>query len=713
MKSKFLPIIVLFLFLAACGSPEPTAAPTDAPTDPAPSATTAPTEAPEPTAEPTDAPTAVPEPTEEPEPEQVWIPPMEDLGAISRMEPNEFQITVADFLANVVYPETDFIQEMISHGRLDGPITGFDETENGRLVLSEEVQARTTGSTDSFWIQNNDFDSWNLVEMKLLGVSDHAYFYFDTDRQPDAENVQNAMNFFEAQYEAIVNVYGTPHPLGIDGDPHFFILHPSGTKLCNVTEENSHNCNVGGYFWGINQFPTAVFSHSNEHEGLIMNYDAYTVGGVNYASTLGHEFRHLVEFWFDDLGQAWEAEGSAVMAEDILGFRNSNISFANTFMDDPDVQLNSWPISLSSRSIYHYGQGYVFNRYVYDRFGEAFYSQWVQAPEGGLRGLDVILDANVLEISAEQVWLDWLVALAIFQEEGVPAIYRFADDFNSDLDEVGNSAVGAPPRTVDGEVRQYGVDIFRFLQGQNATVNFTGGTLASLLGTVPASGETFWYSGRSGGSLKTLTLTADLSEVETATLEYAAFFKLSRSFDFAYVVISTDGGQTWQGLVTEDMLGQDLDDDPNEFALVDRFYSANSPGGSWLEQSIDLTDYVGQEVLIRFESDAGNRATGFAIDNIAIPEIGFYDDVESEVAGWTTESWVRAPAYLPQTWELILVTFVDGVPTVTPVMVSADGSANFDVTGLAEGQQAYLIVAATVPHSLVPASYTFSTEPLE
>ena len=71
---------------------------------------------------------------------------------------------------------------------------------------------------------------------------------------------------------------------------------------------------------------------------------------------------------------------------------------------------------------------------------------------GGLRGLDVVLELSEAAVSAEQVWLDWLVALAIFQEEGAPAIHRFADEFNADLDTVGNTAVGGPPRTVDGEV---------------------------------------------------------------------------------------------------------------------------------------------------------------------------------------------------------------------------------------------------------------------
>ena len=44
------------------------------------------------------------------------------------------------------------------------------------------------------------------------------------------------------------------------------------------------------------------------------------------------------------------------------------------------------------------------------------------------------------------------------------------------------------------------------------------------------------------------------------------------------------------------------------------------------------------------------------------------------------------------------------------IEVSADGSATFEIAGLSDGQEAYLIVAASAPHSLIPAHYSISTE---
>ena len=47
---------------------------------------------------------------------------------------------------------------------------------------------------------------------------------------------------------------------------------------------------------------------------------------------------------------------------------------------------------------------------------------------------------------------------------------------------------------------------------------------------------------------------------------------------------------------------------------------------------------------------------GIGIDNIAIPEIGLYDDVESSLEGWTAEGFERVTATIPQQWHLILIT---------------------------------------------------------
>ncbi len=692
---RTLRLLILLTLLAACSATSPTTAPATEPPAAA-TATTAPTDLPAPTEPP--APTAIPAPTDLPAP--AFAPPMQEYEGVITVAPSEAELAAGQLLETIVYPSLDFETVLIAHGKLAAPLTTYDETENDRLIAPAITGPLTLNTTRTFWISNTDLETLGEVEFKLLGISEHAYFWFDTDRTPDPAKIQEAMDGFERVVTGIQAIFGTEHPLGIDGDPHISILHPAATKVCNVTESTTHNCGLGGYFWSVNEYPPEYIWFSNLHEGLIMNYDAYILGSESYVDTLTHEYRHLVEYWYRDNPETWEAEGQAVMAEDLLGFRGTNIAFANTYLSDPDVQLNTW-VSGSARSIFYYGYGYVFSRYIYDRFGPDFFTLWATYPQGGFDGLDALFAEEGLDVTAQQVWLDYLIAITLHGTGDVPAPYGFAPEFSGGLDPVGTASLTAG-KLLEEEVRQYGADIYKIITDKDMTVTFTGSTLNSLLGRVPPSGEYFWYGGRAASGLRTLTLEADLSGVASATLNYSTYFKLSKAFGFGYVVISTDGGATWSGLVTDNMAGTEPADDPYDFALTDRFYTLNAPGGTWVDESIDLTPYVGGTVLIRWESDSGDRDTGFALDNISIPEIGFFDDVESETTGWTSDGWVRTTAYIPQAWYVTLITFVDGVPLITPITLDGLNTASFDV---AATSNAYLIVAATAPQSQQPAAY--------
>jgi hypothetical protein len=65
------------------------------------------------------------------------------------------------------------------------------------------------------------------------------------------------------------------------------------------------------------------------------------------------------------------------------------------------------------------------------------------------------------------------------------------------------------------------------------------------------------------------------------------------------------------------------------------------PDALWMQQTVDLSAYAGQSILLRFESlrVPGIEDSGIAIDNITIPEIGFSDDAERGVQGWTLYGW--------------------------------------------------------------------------
>ncbi|MCC6802010.1 MAG: immune inhibitor A, partial [Anaerolineae bacterium] len=76
------------------------------------------------------------------------------------------------------------------------------------------------------------------------------------------------------------------------------------------------------------------------------------------------------------------------------------------------------------------------------------------------------------------------------------------------------------------------------------------------------------------------------------------------------------------------------------------------PSPLWQAQTVDLSPYAGQQILLRFETVTlpGQEDQGFGIDNITVPEIGFADDAEGEHDGWTLDGWQQVDNILPQRW---------------------------------------------------------------
>jgi len=214
-----------------------------------------------------------------------------------------------------------------------------------------------------------------------------------------------------------------------------------------------------------------------------------------------------------------------------------------------------------------------------------------------------------------------------------------------------------------------------------------------------------WLANRANYSSARLTRTFDLTAVSQATLEYDIYHDIEVGYDFAYVTISTDGGQTWQPLVGAQMQGEAFADDPSDSALTDHFYTGES--GGWVHETIDLTPYTGQEVLVRVEyvTDPILTFGGLALDNITIPEIGYSDDAETDT-GWQAEGFVRATGYVPQTWHLIFITFDETGPVVEQLELGADNTAV--ITPPNSTEDSILIVAATAPMTLLPAHYQLS-----
>jgi hypothetical protein len=109
------------------------------------------------------------------------------------------------------------------------------------------------------------------------------------------------------------------------------------------------------------------------------------------------------------------------------------------------------------------------------------------------------------------------------------------------------------------------------------------------------------------------------------------------------------------------------------------------PQSEWLTQEVDLTAYSGQEIAVRFEylSLPNTANDGIAIDNIAIPEIGYLDRVEVGRSNWTLRGWERVENSVPQRFLLQVATVgADNVPSrvrrlIGPQDDRADGEWRF------------------------------------
>lgn len=553
------------------------------------------------------------------------------------------------------------------------------------------------GAVERFNVSNVDSNTVSTITAELLGVGEHAYFWFDLGPdsvRPDAAGVAEAAAAFDAIYETLHARLGV-EPSG----ERAHIIHASPRALCDDAEA----CGLAGYFSTQDLLPRAINPQSNERSMFIMN--AWQYGSGNYFDVLAHELRHLLGASYDEGEEDWAVEGGAMLAEDLVGYTDVPQARGSLFLSNSDQQLNSWTDGFTTP---YYGQGYLVNRFIYDRLGEALYAQFIADPAPGLNAIDSVAATNGLDLTGEQVWLDWLVSMAVHDDPDAPARYRWG---GPELGPLLTAPVNNLPATFDTTVGQYAADYYELPSSGTARIEFDGAPAVSLLGANAPSGERFWYAQRANSSNPRLTRTVDLREVDAATLTYWAFTDIEAGYDFAYVSVSTDGGERWQPLAADGMQGLDPADDPSDAALAGRFYSGRR--GEWFEERIDLTPYAGQEILLRFEmvTDLIQTWRGFAIDDIAIPEIGFFDDAERRDAGWTVEGFTRATAELPQRWPLQLVTFdAGGQPTVAPLAVDGDGRLSHTFTVTPGQRRPLLIVAAVAPETLLPAAYTLVIE---
>lgn len=587
-------------------------------------------------------------------------------------------IATLETLATVELPIRDQVQLAYEFGRT---------TTLTRVARTTPLEVQV-GDVETFFISDQANNSNYTIEATLVLALEHVLVYVEKGLDLDLAALERSARQFNDQiYPRNRELFGSEWTPGVDGDPRLTIL--------NARIPGS----VGGYFSGSDEVPRSVNPFSNEREMFYINIDSYLPGTDEYASVLAHEFQHMIHWNEQRAVPTWFNEGLSQLAEELNGFDPS--SFAVVYLANPDVQLTTWAEEQEAR-LPHYAASYLFLSYFYEQYGD-------------LTDLPSLIHANAgyhLEPLAEvarrrhpdiasfsDLYADWAVANLVNDGRYAGGRYHYRH--------LPTTVQPLPLRSlVREQVAQFGSDYWQFeASDRERVLRFDGSDQVGLIAATP-DGQALWWSNRGDSTHTWLSRSFDLRHVSSATLHYRLWYDLEEHWDYGFVSVSTDGGQTFTPLETR----YTTRDDPQGYNYG-HAYTGRSGGepARWIDEQVDLTPFVGQQVIVRFSmitDDAVNRP-GLAIDNIRLPEIGFVDDVEQPRDGWTAQGWVRTDNRLPQRWELRLVRIGERGVTFEEVALDADNRAEVRI---APGERGALVICGATPLTSEPASYTLQLE---
>jgi len=133
----------------------------------------------------------------------------------------------------------------------------------------------------------------------------------------------------------------------------------------------------------------------------------------------------------------------------------------------------------------------------------------------------------------------------------------------------------------------------------------------------------------------------------------------------------------------------------------------------WVQEQVDLSAYAGKSILVRFEyiTDDALNLPGWAIDDIAIPEIGYTDDGEKGEGGWQAAGFVRVDNVLPQRYAVQLVEMGKTTRVVRlPLDLQNRVKVSLDSFGR-EASKIILVVTPFAPTTTELSAFKFSVVP--
>jgi immune inhibitor A len=555
------------------------------------------------------------------------------------------------------------------------------------------------GDKHSFWVSREDDQQNFWITATLTYVTPHTYFWVEDGVKVNLSKLKAAADRFENKtYPTDREFFGSEWTPGIDADPHLSLL--ISDKL---------GAHVAGYYSSMDEHSRLAHKYSNEMEMFYISAENGELGTPFFDCVLAHEFQHMIH-WYHHSNQAnWINEGLSELACQINDLETGGNMYS--FADKPDTQLDSWPDETGDAGP-NYGASYLFMTYFLDRFGKQATQALVADSLYSYAAVQDVLSKTQTGLTFDDVFADWVVANVINDPSVDQGQYAYMTITPPEL----KTTFKLGPRDYPGQkqttVSQYAADTIDLQGSEDVQVDWAGATVVSLADTNAHSGKYLWWGARANSSDTTLTREFDLTRVKSATLTFWTWYDIEKDWDYAYVEASTDGKE-WDTLPGPST----TNDDPNGANYTDGYTgkSGVAPADKktparWIQEKVDLSQYAGKKVQIRFEyiTDAGVTHAGFFLDDIEIPEINYRYDAEQGDGGWTAQGFIRHANVLPQRWLVQLITFGKDPTSVERLPIASDQTGRWTIHLGTDVERAVLVVSGLAPVTTEPANYWFA-----
>ena len=525
---------------------------------------------------------------------------------------------------------------------------------------------------EKIWLLLDDYyGGYYLAWYELWDVSysDNTEVWIQTNRawpdpdphDPDraypeitAAQVQTLLLEFDSNiYPTDTDYFGTPDShdgsnavlddmVGLPGDYYFDENGRDVILVSNIRDDN--------YYTDYPYYIAGFYSPSYEYyfDRNIISIDSYQweerVGPDGsrpylYEGVIAHEYQHLIHDDYNGADETFMNEGCSMFAEYLCGY---GVAWGdiNSYMATPDNSLTVWGDQGGINILADYGVALLWSLYLIDRFGPEFLGDFVQDGIPGITGLELLMAPYTFN----QVYHDWRIANLIHSDWPGHGRYNYdtIDLGGEDADPIRVYEVtGNFPQQFFGtsfgttitilgydtgvaELGPFGSDYIALndLKKLNLLL-FDGDDTSFTPGWELVDGV--WYSGDTD-LLNALIVGEAYVDPEDPTLNLTTYWDIEDYWDFGFIQVSTDDGETWTSLENEYTT---WDYDPSAHPDV----IANLPGlTSWsgflidpwyeyISMTFDLTEYAGQDVLIglRYVTDWAFTYEGwFVEDNVQV-----------------------------------------------------------------------------------------------